>query len=230
MRVRPRRSYFCRSQRPGGALTRAETALLVAFINSPRRVLSRDVLRYAIVGRGAEPYDRSVDMLVARLRRKIEPDPKTPRFILSVKSVGYKFAVRPQRIENGKSLQVTDPEQFNGPGVGEVMSAPGSDQGFSDSEKRQLTVLSCGLIGSAALAVNLDPEDFGITIRRFQEICTRVITRWGGAAINFVGDEILASFGTPSATRIMLNAPCAQASNLWQMSVTSDRSPVSDCR
>jgi class 3 adenylate cyclase/DNA-binding response OmpR family regulator/predicted ATPase len=178
-------------------LTRAETALLVAFINSPRRVLSRDVLRYAIVGRGAEPYDRSVDMLVARLRRKIEPDPKTPRFILSVKSVGYKFAVRPQRIENGKSLQVTDPEQFNGPGVGEVMSAPGSDQGFSDSEKRQLTVLSCGLIGSAALAVNLDPEDFGITIRRFQEICTRVITRWGGAAINFVGDEILASFGYP---------------------------------
>jgi DNA-binding response OmpR family regulator len=72
-------------------LTRAEIALLTAFVDSPRRVLSREQLRYAVAGRGAEPYDRSVDMLVARLRRKIEPDPKTPRFILSVPGVGYKF-------------------------------------------------------------------------------------------------------------------------------------------
>jgi DNA-binding response OmpR family regulator len=52
-------------------LTRAEIALLTAFVDSPRRVLSRDQLRYAVAGRGAEPYDRSVDMLVSRLRRKI---------------------------------------------------------------------------------------------------------------------------------------------------------------
>jgi DNA-binding response OmpR family regulator len=81
-------------------LTRAETALLTAFVDSPRRVLSRDQLRYAVAGRGAEPYDRSVDMLVARLRRKIEPDPKAPRFILSVQGVGYKFDVRPQSAAN----------------------------------------------------------------------------------------------------------------------------------
>jgi DNA-binding response OmpR family regulator len=81
-------------------LTRAETALLTAFVDSPRRVLSRDQLRYAVAGRSAEPYDRSVDMLVARLRRKIEPDPKAPRFILSVPGVGYKFDVRPQSAAN----------------------------------------------------------------------------------------------------------------------------------
>src|SRR5215510_7259124 len=80
-------------------LTRAETALLTAFVASPCRVLSRDQLRYAVAGRGAEPYDRSVDMLVARLRRKIEPDPKAPQFILSVPGVGYKFDVRPQSCE-----------------------------------------------------------------------------------------------------------------------------------
>ena len=85
-------------------LTRAEIALLTAFVNSPRRVLSRDQLRYAVAGRGAEPYDRSVDMLVARLRRKIEPDPKAPRFILSVQGVGYKFDVRPQSAANAKPL------------------------------------------------------------------------------------------------------------------------------
>jgi DNA-binding response OmpR family regulator len=81
-------------------LTRAEIALLTAFVDSPRRVLSRDQLRYAVAGRSAEPYDRSVDMLVARLRRKIEPDPKAPRFILSVQGVGYKFDVRPQSAAN----------------------------------------------------------------------------------------------------------------------------------
>jgi class 3 adenylate cyclase/DNA-binding response OmpR family regulator/predicted ATPase len=178
-------------------LTRAETKLLAAFVDSPRRVLSRNQLSHAVVGRGSEPYDRNVDMLIARLRRKIEPDPKTPRFILSVAGVGYKFAVRPQRIESGELLQVTDLEQFNRSGVGEVMPTSKSGQGIFDSEKRQLTVLSCELIGSTAIAVNLDPEDFGFTIRRFQEICTTVITHWGGAAINFVGDEILASFGYP---------------------------------
>jgi DNA-binding response OmpR family regulator len=81
-------------------LTRAETALMTAFVDSPRRVLSRDQLHYAVTGRGAEPYDRSVDMLVARLRRKIEPDPKTPRFILSVPGLGYKFDIRPQSAAN----------------------------------------------------------------------------------------------------------------------------------
>src|SRR5262245_64761729 len=65
----------------------------------------------------------------------------------------------------------------------------------ADPEKRQLTVLSCGLVGSTALAVNLDPEDFGDIIRRFQEICTSVITHWGGAIVNFVGEETLAAFG-----------------------------------
>ena len=59
-------------------LTRAEVALLAEFVASPRRVLSRDRLRRAVAGRGAEPYDRSVDMVVARLRRKLEPNPRAP--------------------------------------------------------------------------------------------------------------------------------------------------------
>src|SRR5262249_16393529 len=161
-------------------LTRAETALLTAFVDSPCRVLSRDQLRYAVAGRGAEPYDRSVDMLVARLRRKIEPDPKAPRFILSVPGVGYKFDVRPQSAANGEAPPALEPEPLDQPGRGETIPAGTPGQGRvaprSELEKRQLTVLSCGLVGSTALAVNLDPEDFGDIIRRFQEICTSVIT------------------------------------------------------
>jgi class 3 adenylate cyclase/DNA-binding response OmpR family regulator/predicted ATPase len=180
-------------------LTRAETALLTAFVDSPRRVLSRDQLRYAVAARGAEPYDRSVDMLVARLRRKIELDPKAPRFILSVPGVGYKFDVRPQSAADASPTR--EPEPLNQSGRGEAIPADTPGQGsaapHSEPQRRQLTVLACRLVGSTALAVNLDLEDFSATIRRFQEICTSVITHWGGAVINFVGDEILASFGYP---------------------------------
>jgi DNA-binding response OmpR family regulator len=77
-------------------LTRAEFALLVAFARSPGRVLSRDQLRLAITGEGAEAYDRSIDVTVSRLRRKIEHDPKAPRLILTVPGAGYKFAAKPR--------------------------------------------------------------------------------------------------------------------------------------
>jgi class 3 adenylate cyclase/DNA-binding response OmpR family regulator len=191
-------------------LTRAETALLTAFVGSPCRVLSRDQLRRAVVGRGAEPYDRNVDMLIARLRRKIEPDPKSPAFILTVPGLGYKFAPRPQSVEDGASLPAIDLERlkeaqttwFNQSKLNGVKapSAPGQARSpHSELGRRQVTVLSCGLIGSTALAVNLDPEDFDSTILRFQHICTNVITRWSGAVINSVGDEILAVYGYPEA-------------------------------
>ena len=75
-------------------LTRSEFALLVALTRHPGRVLSRDQLLDASVGRRAEPYDRSIDVLVGRLRKKIEPDPRTPSLILTVVGDGYKFAAK----------------------------------------------------------------------------------------------------------------------------------------
>jgi class 3 adenylate cyclase/predicted ATPase/DNA-binding response OmpR family regulator len=182
-------------------LTRAENALLAAFVASPHRVLSRDQLRHAVVGRETETYDRSVDMLVARLRRKIEPDPKAPRFILSVPGVGYKFAAQPEIAEDGNWLPAADQEQSNRsrPGEARPVSAPvqGIAARHSEPEKRQLTVLSCRLVGSMAIAADLDLEELGGTFHGFQDICTTVITRWGGAVTNSVGDEILALFGYP---------------------------------
>ena len=59
-------------------LTRAESDLLKELVRSPCQAVSRDKLRYAVAGRGTDPFDRSVDMLVARVRCKIEPDPKVP--------------------------------------------------------------------------------------------------------------------------------------------------------
>ncbi len=75
-------------------LTRAEFSLLFALVRQPGRVLSRDDLSHAVAGRGAEPDDRSVDVLMSRLRRKIEPEPKAPRIIVTVPGEGYKFTAK----------------------------------------------------------------------------------------------------------------------------------------
>ena len=77
-------------------LTRAEFSLLLALARQPGRVLSRDELTHVVAGRGAEPDDRSVDVLISRLRRKIEPDPKAPRIIVTMPGEGYKFTAKPQ--------------------------------------------------------------------------------------------------------------------------------------
>jgi TolB-like protein/DNA-binding response OmpR family regulator len=76
-------------------LTRAEFSLLLALARQPGRVLSRDELHRAMAGRGTEPDDRSVDVLISRLRRKIEADPKAPRIIVTMLGVGYKLIAKP---------------------------------------------------------------------------------------------------------------------------------------
>ena len=73
------------------ALTRGEFALLRMFVARPGRVISRDALMNAFTDRRFESFDRSVDVLVAKLRRRIEPDPKQPRLIVTVPGEGYRF-------------------------------------------------------------------------------------------------------------------------------------------
>jgi len=73
-------------------LSTGEYDLLLAFATHPRRVLSRDQLLDLARGRTAAPFDRSVDIQVMRLRRKIEADPKEPRLIKTVRGGGYMFA------------------------------------------------------------------------------------------------------------------------------------------
>jgi DNA-binding winged helix-turn-helix (wHTH) protein len=72
-------------------LTRGEFRLLRLFVSRAGRVLSRDAILEAVANRPLELFDRSVDALVVRLRRKIEPDPKAPRVIVTVPGEGYRF-------------------------------------------------------------------------------------------------------------------------------------------
>jgi len=73
-------------------LSTAEFRLLQAFLTHPQRVLSRDQLLDLTQGRSAAPFDRSIDNLVSRLRRKIEPDPKNPTLIKTHWGGGYSLA------------------------------------------------------------------------------------------------------------------------------------------
>jgi two-component system OmpR family response regulator len=80
---------------PSGVLvpmSGGEFALLATFVAHPQRVLSRDQLLDFARGRDAQPFDRSIDVQVSRLRRKIEEDPREPALIKTVRGGGYFFA------------------------------------------------------------------------------------------------------------------------------------------
>jgi len=72
-------------------LTLAEFRLLRVFLARPRQVLTRDALLSHARGEGVEVFDRSVDLLVSRLRTKLDDSPQQPRYIHTVRGVGYLF-------------------------------------------------------------------------------------------------------------------------------------------
>ncbi|WP_324050537.1 response regulator [Aeromonas caviae] len=76
----------------GMSLSTAEFDLLKVFLERPQRVLSRDQLLDLARGREAVAFDRSIDTLVSRLRRKLERDPKNPELIKTIWGGGYLFA------------------------------------------------------------------------------------------------------------------------------------------
>ena len=76
------------------AMTSAEFDLLRTFCERPGRVLSRESLLDLTQGRNAGSFERSIDVLVSRIRRKIEPDPQDATMIKTVRSGGYMFTPR----------------------------------------------------------------------------------------------------------------------------------------
>ena len=157
------------------ALTRAESDLLKGLVRNPCQVVSRDKLRYAVAGRGADPFDRSMDMLVTRVRRKIEPEPKVPRFLLTVPGVGYKLMARTQ---------------------------PAEARLRSRADRTREKTDHCAVLQARrrdGLAVDVDPEDLSQVTRNFQDAAVAAITGMGGTIATVTPDEILAFFGYPEA-------------------------------
>jgi two-component system, OmpR family, response regulator len=78
-------------------LTTAEYQLLEAFVAHPNQVLGRERLLQLVVGRKWQPYDRTIDQHISRVRRKLEQDPKQPELIKSIRGQGYLFAAQVER-------------------------------------------------------------------------------------------------------------------------------------
>jgi DNA-binding response OmpR family regulator len=73
------------------SLTATEFQLLAALARQPGRVFTRAQLLDAIHGVAFESYERAIDAHVKNIRRKIEPDPRAPRYLLTVYGVGYRL-------------------------------------------------------------------------------------------------------------------------------------------
>ena len=73
-------------------LTPSEFELLLVLARQPGRIFTRSQLLDALRGVAFESYERAIDSHVKNLRRKLEPDPRRPRYVLTVYGVGYRFA------------------------------------------------------------------------------------------------------------------------------------------
>ena len=85
---------FRRGNEAARGLTTGEFRLLQALVSHPGRVLSRDQLLDLTAGRDADPLDRSIDNQISRLRRRLEEDPRAPRWIKTVWGAGYMLAAK----------------------------------------------------------------------------------------------------------------------------------------
>jgi DNA-binding response OmpR family regulator/predicted ATPase/ABC-type transport system involved in cytochrome c biogenesis ATPase subunit len=168
------------------ALTRAEFELLALLARCSGRVLSRDQLRHGISGRDHDAYDRSIDMLVARLRRKIEPNAKAPRFILTVPGAGYKFVARVERAD----VALRAPIEPNGAEANDARPR---------AERRQMSILACQVQGLAALSAKLDLEDQGELMSSVRRACGDVAARFRGVVARALGDSVVIYFGCKEA-------------------------------
>ena len=78
-------------------LTKTEFQLLATVARQPGRVFTRAQLLDAVRGVAFESYERAIDAHIKNIRKKVEPDPRTPRYLLTVFGVGYRFAEPPDK-------------------------------------------------------------------------------------------------------------------------------------
>jgi class 3 adenylate cyclase/tetratricopeptide (TPR) repeat protein len=190
-------------------LTPAEFVLLETLVRNPGRALTRDQLLVEVAGRDAESYDRSVDVLVGRLRRKIERNPKAPELIVTLPRIGYKFTARPQVVAApappdgapaaSGSAPAAEPVAPAAPAMPAAAPSPPVPRAARAVERRQLTIMSCEFVGLAALVARVDPEDLHAVVSAHRQCCADIIARFGGVVARFTGEGLLACFGYPQA-------------------------------
>jgi two-component system OmpR family response regulator len=99
-RLEPTRRVLCDPRGAVVDVTSGELDLLLVFVTRPQRVLTRDQLLDLARGRASAALDRSIDVQISRLRRKIETDPREPAIIKTIRSGGYVFTSQVQAVRS----------------------------------------------------------------------------------------------------------------------------------
>jgi len=89
-------------------MTSGEFKLLIAFLMRPKRVLSREQLMDVTKGHSYSPMDRTIDNQIARLRKKVERNPASPRLITTIRGMGYSFTCDVRPCEDPSGLNRSD--------------------------------------------------------------------------------------------------------------------------
>jgi class 3 adenylate cyclase len=143
---------------------------------------------------------------IARLRQALGDEPRAPRYIETVHGRGYRLLApigeseRPHVDPGVPSVETapsTTPPLPQTSDLSQVQPPVAST--LREPEQRQLTVLSCGLVGSTALASQLDLEDYREVVQAYSETCAAVIIRFDGHITQYLGDGLLVYFGYPQA-------------------------------
>src|SRR5690349_19150727 len=126
-------------------LTVMEVDLLDAFARHPNRVLSRDRLLDLAHNREEEPFDRSIDIRIARLRRKIEIDPSRPQVIRTVRGCGYMFVLTLPRQSEQRATFIMRPlcaPSSTRPSIPSLPPIASTNSGKTDKTRREFTASS----------------------------------------------------------------------------------------
>ena len=140
--------------------------------------------------------DTVLKSCISRLRQVLGDAPRAPRYIETVHGRGYRWIAPISEMESpslGPDMPpVEAPAASNASDRSPVPTA-------REAERRQLTVLFCDLVGSTALASQLDLEDYRELVQAYSETCATVIARYDGHIAQYLGDGLLVYFGYPQA-------------------------------
>jgi class 3 adenylate cyclase len=152
--------------------------------------------------------EAALSRCLTKLRKVVQAERSAPPVIKTLHGRGYRFIAEVTLLPPAPSPPAIPPPEVREPfpasesaseQPGQLEPPAPASEALSSAERRQLTVLFCDLVGSTALADQLDPEDFREVTVAYQTTCAEAIQHYGGHIAQYLGDGLLVYFGYPQA-------------------------------
>jgi DNA-binding winged helix-turn-helix (wHTH) protein/class 3 adenylate cyclase/tetratricopeptide (TPR) repeat protein len=187
-------------------LRRRPLDILCALASATGELVGKDELIEQLwPGRAVE--EGNLHVHVSALRRALGENGEGHSYVVTVPGRGYRLAglggFELAGLDRLRSQNLPSPQNQVAGSDGVVADDPGADVSRLERvpvlERRQLTVISCELVGAAQLATLLDPEDLTAALTGVYHCCSEILTRFGGSIIQLAGGVMLGHFGYPQA-------------------------------